>query len=72
MSQVKDQVRKTKVRKAKGKFLDVDLYQKEYGVVSVKAIFSLYTEKSKCTPVEFRKTSFSEMITFLREAKKDE
>lgn len=61
-----------KVKKSRSKFIDVDLHQCEYGEVSVKAIFSLYTEKSNCTPEEFRKTSFSDMIAFLREAKKDE
>jgi len=60
--------RKIKIM-GKGKFIDVDLYQKEFGEVSVKAIYSLYREKSGCTQKEFNSTTFKRMIDYLKELK---
>ena len=56
--------RNFKTKRVRKKFLEVDVWQKQFGIVSVKAIFDIYSQKFKDD--EGKKISFSHCVNSLR------
>lgn len=51
----------------KGKFTSVCVWRSTFGEASFKAICELYRKHKRCTNKEFSKTSFGEMVDYLRQ-----
>lgn len=56
----------TKERRPKKRFLQVDIWQKQFGEVSVKAIYDIYSQKFNVEPRNMRKYSFPHCVNALR------
>jgi|TARA_R110000796_G_scaffold154621_1_gene271320 hypothetical protein len=52
--------------KAKKHFLEVDLWQKRFGEVSVKAVYDIYSQKFNIDPRNMKKYSFPHCVNTLR------
>lgn len=50
----------------KKRFLEVDLWQKAFGEVSVKAIYDIYSQKFNVDPRNMKKYKFSHCVNLLR------
>lgn len=53
-------------KKKKKRFLDVDVWQREFGEVSVKAVFDVYSQRFNVTPRNMKAYSFSRCVNELR------
>lgn len=56
----------TKLKRKKRRFLEVDVWQKEFGEMSVKAIYCIYSQKFNIEPRDMKKYSFSHCVNALR------
>ena len=65
-------IKNKKKRKPKKRFLEVDLWQKEFGEVSVKAVFDIYSQKFKVDPRNMKKYSFPHCVNALRKIENPE
>lgn len=55
-----------KKRRSKKRFLQVDVWQKTFGEVSVKAIYDVYSQKFNVEPRNMKKHSFPKCVNALR------
>lgn len=55
-----------KNRRSKKRFLQVDVWQKTFGEVSVKAIYDVYSQKFNVEPKNMKKYSFPHCVNALR------
>lgn len=55
-----------KKRRNKKRFLQVDVWQKTFGEVSVKAIYDVYSQKFNVEPKNMKKYSFPHCVNALR------
>lgn len=59
-----------KKRRKKKHFLAVNLWQKEFGEVSVKAVYDIYSQKFNVDPKNMKKYSFPHCVNALRKLEK--
>lgn len=52
--------------KRRKKFLDVDVWQKEFGIVSVRAIFDVFSQRFQIELSEMKNYSFTHCVSALR------
>lgn len=57
---------KVKKKKARRKFTDVDVWQKEFGSISVRAVFDVFSTKFKVETHNMKNYSFSDCVNALR------
>ena len=69
MEKVKEVKRKQTKKK---RFVSVDLWQRGFGEVSVKAVFDIYSQKFQVDPRNMKKYSFSHCINSLRKLEDSE
>lgn len=55
-----------KNRRSKKRFLQVDVWQKTFGEVSVKAIYDVYSQKFNVEPKNMKKYPFPKCVNALR------
>jgi len=57
---------KKKPNKRRNRFIAVNLWQSQFGEVSVKALYEIYREKFNVSPSDLRNHSFSKVVNKLR------
>lgn len=59
-----------KKRRSKSRFIAVDIWQKEFSQISVRAIFDVYEKSFNADQDQMKKVSFSHCVNSLRRLEK--
>lgn len=63
---LREKFKSKKGKRKKKRFLEVDLWQKQFGEVSVKAVYDIYSQKFNVDPRNMKKYSFPHCVNALR------